>query len=315
MEVKNGTAAFTGSDGYITYQSSLQADCEPGNAVFPAIFPQILPVLPDGPVTVIADTDDIATVTSGRSKYLMQVLQASEYPVQDQGIPVTGTVDGDEFRLAARRVLPAVSPGNPVPALSGILIRVLMDGEGETLSMLATDKYVMSYATCPFHPAGGMAPDIIMPGTAAARLLKTTGDLTLSWDRDRITVAAGACSVTSRAIQGTLPARKIPDVAQWIPLDPAVSRMVKRASVTGALAVSITFGPELIIEASGAAGSFAESLPLGYSGEAKFSVSPQMLLDGLAGCSKPETGFTGPRNPLYIRDEGYVFALQPRRGE
>ena len=121
--------------------------------------------------------------------------------------------------------------------------------------------------------------------------------------------------MTSRAIGGHLPARKIPGVEQWIPLDPAVSRMVKRASVTGALAVSITFGPELIIEASGAAGSFAESLPLGYDGEAKFSVSPQMLLDGLSGCSKPETGFTGPRNPVFIRDDGYVFALQPRRGE
>ena len=71
--------------------------------------------------------------------------------MQDQDIPLTGTVDGDEFRLALKRVLPAVSPGNPVPALSGILI----SHGGFQVELLATDKYVMSYATCPFAPVDG----------------------------------------------------------------------------------------------------------------------------------------------------------------
>ena len=298
-----------GSDGYVTFASVLDGTYDPGQAVFPGIFPQIISLLPGETVTISLE-GTTAEITSGRSKYILQVLPAENYPHQVRDIPPVAEVNGDDFRKALKQVLPASDPNNPVPALTGIQIQAMMH-----LELLATDKYALGWAGIKYEMTendySGSAA--VIPGTVARKLTGTEGNLSIGWDGGLIQFRfSSGSTITARMIDGKFPAWKVPRMDQWAPVSRDVISAVKRASLTGS-AVTLDFGDVLSVESSGQAGTYSEAISIGYNRQTRLTVSPEMLLNGLQGCDHPEIAFTSADKPVYIRDEGFVWALMPRK--
>jgi DNA polymerase III subunit beta len=308
MEAEPAGVTFTGSDGNITFRSGIEYDDggESLTAILPGVFPQVIPALPGEDVTFSFEKGSVL-ITCGRAKFTLPLV-GGDYPVKVPDVPVIGGVSGEDLTRALRRVLPAVGKNSPIPPLTGITLR----HQGLELELRATDRYCMATAVCPFTPFDEHAPDIILPG-AVARKLKLEGDVSLGWDERLIQITSSSGEMTCRSIPGGLPAAKYPEPGDWITLVPEVAEAIRRAALTGVIAVTLTFGKELVIESSSGQGGFAEELPLGYDGHARFTASPQMLLDGLAGCDKPEMSVQGPGKPVYIRDGKFLWALQPRK--
>ena len=298
-----------GSDGLVSFRSTVPGCYAEGRILLPGVFAQVVPGLTGEGVSLSLDGNQM-TVTCGRSKYMLPVLPADQYPVHlPELLPIRGGVDGEELALALKRLLPAVdrTGRTGTPVLSGIQL-----SQGDQLILLATDKYVLSRATCRFSATDVKAPVVILPASVAARLTRLTGDVTLAWGENLIQVAGDSGSVTTRSLAGKFPAWTYPHLENWTRIGPDFLPAVKRAAVTGA--VSLTFGDDLLVESAGETGSFAETVGFGYAGNARFVLGSQMLLDGLAGCTgNAEIGFTEPGKAVYLRDDNFLWACQPRR--
>ena len=300
---------FTGSDGYVSFEAQMPGVYPGGEILLPGLVALVVPALTGEEVSLVIE-GATAVLSAGRSRFTLQTLPADGYPARPADLTPRGGVDAPDFARALRRVLPAVDTTGKTgtPALSGILVRQVHD----RLEFLATDKYCLGLATCPFFPVDETSPEVILPGSIVSKLLKLDGELILEWNENLFRVKTQDAVITTRTLRGAFPKWKHPDVT-WLPI-PDLAPAVKRAAATGST-VTFTFEKNgLLIQSTGEAGSFAEALPFGYDGSLRLVLSPKMLLDGLAGCGEDaEIGFTAPDKPVHLRDDGYLFSLQPRR--
>ena len=300
---------FTGSDGYVSFESIIPGEYGGGEVLLPGLVASVVPALAGEEVSLVANTG-VVTVTAGRSRFVLQTLPATGYPARPADLTPRGGVDAPDFARALRRVLPAVDTAGKtaLPALSGILTRQVHD----RLEFLGTDRYCLGWATCPFFPVDETSPEVIIPGSIIPKLVKLDGELILEWDENLFRVKSQESVITTRALQGKFPAWKYPQ-ATWLYTGPDFASVVKRAAATGGN-ITLTFGDGLLIESTGDAGSFAETIPFGYSENLCLTLGSKMLLDGLAGCGDDaEIGFTEAGKPVHLRDDGYTWSLAPRR--
>ena len=309
LQAGQGGLRFTGSDGYVSFEALLPGEYDEGEILLPGLVALVVPALTGEEVSLVIE-GATAGLAAGASRFTLQTLPADGYPARPADLTPRGGVDAPDFARALRRVLPAVDTAGKTgtPALSGILVRQVHD----RLEFLATDKYCLGWATCPFFPVDETSPDVILPGSIVSKLLKLDGELILEWNENLFRVKTQDAVITTRTLHGAFPKWKHPNVT-WLPI-PDLAPAVKRAAAAGST-VTLTFlGAFLLIESAGEAGSFAETLPFGYSESLRLTLSSKMLLDGLAGCGEDaEIGFTAPDKPVHLRSDTYIWSLQPRR--
>lgn len=302
---------LTGSDGYVSFVSVIPGVYDGGEILLPGLIASVVPALAGEEVSLVLE-GATAVITAGASRFTVQTLPAGDYPVRHADLPARGGVDAPDLVRALRRVLPAADTAGKtaLPALSGILTRQVHD----RLEFLATDRFCLGWASCPFFPVDEISPEVIIPGSIVPKLLKLDGELVLEWDENQFRVKTQDAVITTRTLHGKFPGWKQPQ-ATWLSTGPYFAPAVKRAAAAGGSAITLTFlGSYLLIESNGEAGSFAETIPFGYDENLRLALSPKMLLDGLAGCGEDaEIGFTEPGKPVHLRDDGYTWSLQPRR--
>ena len=301
-----------GSDGYISFESLVPGVYPTGGALLPPVVVAVVPMLGGEEISIILE-DATAVISEGRSKFTLRTLPVDDYPASGHhaDLPPRGGIDAPDLIRALRRVLPAVDTAGKtaLPALSGILARQVHD----RLEFLGTDKYCLGWASCPFFPVDETSPDVIIPGSIIPKLFRLDGELILEWTEHSFRIKSQDAVITTRALQGVFPKWRYPQ-ATWVHTGPDFAPAIKRAAAAGGSAITLTFGDGLLIEGAGEAGSFAESIPFGYNESLRLALSPKMLLDGLAGCGDgAEIGFTEPNRPVHLRDDGYLWSLQPRR--
>jgi DNA polymerase III subunit beta len=168
---------------------------EDGTALVPGrLLAEITRSLPALDVEVATDADMVA-VTCGSAEFELVSLPVAEYPVLPDPPPVAGTVDGGVLALAAAQVVPAASRDDTLPMLTA----VCLDVRGETLTLVATDRYRMAVKDVPWEPA--------VPGLRAAAMVpaRTLADVARSMAAGvPVTVAfeAGQSSADAAAGQG-----------------------------------------------------------------------------------------------------------------
>ena len=300
---------FTGSDGYVSFESLVPGEYDEGEILLPALTALVVPALAGEEVSLVIE-GATAVITAGKSRFVLQTLPAAGYPARPADLTPRGGVDAPDLARALRRVLPAVDTAGKtaLPALSGILTRQVHD----RLEFLGTDKYCLGWATCPFFPVDETSPEVIIPGSIIPKLAKLDGELILEWDEHLFRVKSQESVITTRALQGKFPKWKYPQ-ATWLYTGPDFAAVIKRAAATGGN-ITLTFGDGLMIQSTGEAGSFAEALPFEYPGTLRLVLGSKMLLDGLYGCGDDaEIGFTTPDKAVHLRDDGYLWSLQPRR--
>lgn len=308
---------LTASDGQVVMNHIAEAEVtEEAAWVFPRVFAEIVKLLPAADVRIQAG-NFTGTIACGKARFTFPVQPGKDYPFPSLSLPVIGEVDGPEFRMALRKVLPALDANNATTAMTAIQMIVSPVGD---IQLVAADHYMIAVADCDMDLADCDFGDqkVLIPGKVAEKFARTDGvRLAICLDGNRIQVRSGGLSITSALLDEKFPAweKAMGGEGEWTPLPEDLREAVKRAALTlgEKEAVMLDFDQiALTVKADGAKGGFMEALPWDYDGgPVSVQVGHQLLSQALGWCDQV---CVREGKPLLLRGRSVRYLVQARRG-
>jgi DNA polymerase-3 subunit beta len=93
-------------------------------------------------------------IVCGSARFTLQLLPVAEYPDLPAMPASTGTLTPDVFAQAVSQVVVAAGRDELLPVFTGVRLEI----DGDTLSLLATDRYRMALKELPWSPTSSTAP-------------------------------------------------------------------------------------------------------------------------------------------------------------
>ena len=122
--------------------------------------------LPAKPVQ-IASEGGKAVLTCGSATFTLLTMPDDEYPALPEMPPSAGSVGSDAFASAVSQSATAAGRDDTLPALTGVRIEI----EGDTLTLISTDRYRLAVRELRWTPA---RPDLSAAVLVPARALAET---------------------------------------------------------------------------------------------------------------------------------------------
>ena len=190
--------------------------------------------LPNKPVEFSSDGAR-AELVCGSARFVLQTLPIEDYPNLPEMPAATGSVPSADFAKAVSQVVVAASRDELIPVFTGVRVEI----EGDTLSLLATDRYRMALKELTWNPestqASGAAlvPAKVLNETAKSM---TTGEaVTMSLSSSSVgdgligfngTGTGGTRQITTRLLDG-----EFPKVRHLMNVSPTVSVRANTADI------------------------------------------------------------------------------------
>ena len=133
--------------------------------------------LPDRPIDVATDGNKVQ-VTCGSSRFSLLMMPVDDYPTLPSSPEPSGTIDGDVFTQAVAQVSIAADRGDTLPILTGVRVEI----EGDTMTLLATDRYRLAMRELTWNPTATDASHVAL---IPARTLSDTATLARRQRLDR----------------------------------------------------------------------------------------------------------------------------------
>jgi DNA polymerase-3 subunit beta len=293
--------------------------------------------LPAKPVEVVLDGARV-TLTCGSARFSLQTMPVDDYPTLPDMPAATGTVSSDAFAQAVSQAVTAAGRDDMLPVLTGVRIEI----EGETISLLATDRFRLSHRELSWSPntpdesAAALVPAKVLADTAKS--LTAGSEITIalspSGSGDGIigfegAVGGGIRRTTTRLLDG-----EFPKVRSLFPLEHQTTAIVDKAALIESVkrvalvaerntAVQLAFSDGVLTldAGSGDEAQASESVQADITGEdITTGFNPTFLLDGLTAIDEPvvELAFTQSSKPVVISGKGedgsgFRYLLMPRR--
>lgn len=292
--------------------------------------------LPGKPVDVATDGSRVS-LTCGASRFTLLTMPVDEYPTLPSMPDGTGAVAGDVFTEAVAQVTVAASRDETLPILTGVRLEI----EGETLTLLATDRYRLAMRTLPWRPSSPSASAVALVRartlSEVSKALGAAGDVTLALSTggstELIGFEAGGRRTTSLLVDGEYPKVRSLFPAEsptYAVLDAhalieAVRRVALVAERNTPVRLTFTDGSVTLEAGQGEDAQASEAVECTLTGEElSIAFNPQFLLDGLGALSAPfaRLSFTQPQKPAVITgqaelegddDPVYRYLLMPVR--
>jgi DNA polymerase-3 subunit beta len=314
------------------------ADEEGSALVSGRLLAEITRSLPARPVEIVADAGR-AVLTCGSATFTLLTMPEEEYPALPEMPPAAGSVGSDAFATAVTQAVAAAGRDDTLPALTGVRIEI----DGETLTLISTDRYRLAVRELRWNPA---RPDqsaaVLVPARAladTARALTSGAEVSIALGLPgdgqggdgMIGFEGSGRRTTSRLLSGEFPpVRKLLpttiSAAAELPLS-VLSEAVRRVALVAerGSAVRLAFTPgQLLLEAgTGDEAQAQEVLEAGYEGaDLSIAFNPQYLLDGLSAIESDTVriAFTEPGKPALVTGkpgpDGYAdfrYVLMPIR--
>jgi len=224
---------FTGTDLEVEMSAGVEAqDVQPGEVTIPArkLF-DICRALPDGSKVQFKLSGDRVTVNSGRSRFTLATLAATEFPVIDN-IELVEKVSLPEATLKDLMDRTAFAMANQ--DVRYYLNGLLLDLRDQSLRCVATDGHRLALAETELDGARSAARQIIIPRKGVLELqgLFESGDgnVDLEFGRNHLRVRRNEVVFTSKLIDG-----RFPDYEAVIPLGADKEVQLGREVLRGAL--------------------------------------------------------------------------------
>ena len=194
--------------------------------------------LPNKPVELTSDATKVELVC-GSARFTLQTLPVSDYPALPTMPESTGTIVSEDFAKAVSQVVVAAGRDELLPVFTGVRMEI----DGETLSLLATDRYRMALKELPWNPrstsseGAALVPARVLAETA--RSMTSGTDITLSLSSAATgdgligfegTGAAGVREITTRLLDG-----EFPKVRHLMNVQPTVTVRANTAEVEAAV--------------------------------------------------------------------------------
>ena len=334
----SGVVHLSSFDYEVSARSEIAADVsEPGTVLVSGrLLAEISRALPAKPVDVVLEGTKV-TVTCGASRFSLLTMPVEDYPALPAMPAVVGTIPGDQLTEAVAQVTVAASRDDTLPLLTGVRMEI----EGETITLLATDRYRLALRTLTWHPAN---PDHSSVALVRARTLsdaakslggsdQVTVALSTGAGVDLIGFEAGGRHTTSLLVDGDYPAvrRLFPDetpihaVVSTQALTEAARRVSLVAERNTPIRLAFSEGQVVLDAGQGDDAQASEALEAALVGEEiTVAFNPQFLLDGLGALSTEfvRMSFTHPNKPVEFTgqstldgddDQSYRYLLVPIR--
>lgn len=336
---EGGTVTLSAFDYEVSARITVAADVEEAGTVLVLgrLLADISRNLPAKPVDVVTEGSKVQ-VTCGSSRFSLLQMPADEYPTLPTSPEGTGTIDGSVFTQAVSQVSIAADRGDSLPILTGVRVEV----DGETMTLLATDRYRLAMRELTWSPGTPDASHVaLIPArtlSETARSLGAVGSIDIALGSAAggdglVGFEAGQRRTTSRLLDGEYPkvAKIFPTTSETetviatAELVEAVKRVALVAERTTPVRLRFSEGQLAIEAGTGEDAQASEALEASVSGpDITVAFNPGYLLDGLGalGTEWTRMSFTGPLKAAMITgqtsqdgelDTTYRYVLQPVR--
>ncbi|SFA81296.1 DNA polymerase-3 subunit beta [Amycolatopsis marina] len=294
----------------------------------------ITKALPAQPVEISVDGSR-ASITCGSARFSLPTMPVEDYPQLPAQPALAGELAGEAFGQAVTQVAVAAGKDDTLPMLTGMRLEIA----GDTLTLVATDRFRLAMREVTWQPAEGLADAaVLVPARTLAEAAKSLG---ASGATVKLALASGegllGLSGSGRYATTRLLDAEFPPYRQLLPAQhtsravlevSALAESIKRVSLVAerGTQVRLEFAEgSLRLSAGGDdEGSAEEELPVEYEGEpVTIAFNPGYLVDGLGALhtDRAELTFTTPNRPALIKpaDEqgqvvpGYLYLLMPVR--
>ena len=290
------------------YETSAQINVsaevvEPGEALVSGrLLADIARSLPGKPVELTSDESRMELVC-GSARFTLQTLPVADYPNLPEMPAATGTLVSDDFAKAVGQVVVAAGRDELLPVFTGVRVEI----EGETLSLLATDRYRMALKELTWRPADSQASGAaLVPAKVLSETAKSMGagdNITMSLSNasagDGLIGFEGEGSGGTRQITTRLLDGEFPKVRHLMNVQAALSVRVNTAELISsvkrvALVAERNTPLRMII------GDGQVALEAATGDQAQASEAIEAVVENHAGGESPITaaGF----NPHYLQD-------------
>ena len=233
LSAREGRLTVTGTDMEVELISSVSADVsQDGEITVPARkILDIIKALPDGSNITFSVSDEKATLSTGRSRFTLATLPASEFPATDQ-VETLENIAVAEATL--KKMMEKTSFAMANQDVRYYLNGLLFDFSGSQLRAIATDGHRL--AICDLESSINIAGDrqLIVPRKGVmelSRMLSGDADeVTLAIGRNHIRLVKGNTTFTSKLIDG-----RFPDYKAVVPVGADKQMLVDKATFIQAL--------------------------------------------------------------------------------
>ena len=285
--------------------------------------------LPGRPVQISSEGGR-AVLTCGSATFNLLTMPEEEYPALPEMPPAAGTVGSDAFATAVSQTAVAAGRDDTLPSLTGVRIEI----EGETLTLISTDRYRLAVRELRWTPARpDLSAAVLVPAKAltdTARSLTTAAEVSiaLALPGDEAAPAtpglsqaaggdgmigfeAGGRRTTTRLLSGEFPRYRtlLPSAVNATAevstsmLAEAVRRVALVAERNTAVKLSFTSGQVTLEAGTGDEAQADEVMEASFEGEdMTIAFNPTYLLDGLTAMDSDTTriAFTEPGKPALL---------------
>ena len=334
-----GTITLSAFDYEVSAKVTVAADVDEGGTVLVTgrLLAEISRALPSRPVDVTTEGNKV-TVTCGTSRFSLLMMQADDYPTLPASPHPSGTIAGDVFTQAVHQVAIAADRGDTLPILTGVRVEI----NGDTMTLLATDRYRLAMRELHWNPATSDASQVILvPGRQlldTAKSLGAAGSIDLAFGDSAggdglVGFESGQRRSTTRLLDG-----EYPKVSSIFPTSSDTEAVIKTAELVEAVKrvalvaerntpVRLRFeeGQVTIEAGTGDDAQASEAVESTMTGPGlEIAFNPQFLLDGLGavGTTHSRISFTQPSRPAVLTgqedadgeaDTSYRYVLMPVR--
>lgn len=334
--------ALTGSDSDISIESFIPKTEEdevivnieqPGSIVLQAkFFSEIVKKLPTDQVEIHVENHLQTVITSGKSQFNLNGIDADEYPhlpqIEEDNV---FSIPTDLLKAMVRQTVFAVSTSETRPILTGVNWQI----EGSALTCIATDSHRLALRKATIETASEASYNVVIPGKSLSELSKILDDhndtIQIVITENQVLFKAKNLLFFSRLLEGNYPdtSRLIPNESKTdvVVTTKAFLQAIDRASLLAREGknnvVKLSTVDNQVIEISSNSpeiGKVIEELPsISKEGEdLKISFSAKFMMDALKTLEGTEIkiSFTGAMRPFIItplNDDSILQLILPVR--
>jgi DNA polymerase-3 subunit beta len=333
IEVNNDKVVLLATDMDILVTSTFESDMKrSGSTTVPSqMFFDIVRKIPDGSNIMISqESPSILQIKSGKSKYNLPCIDASEFPNLSEGeLGEEMEIESDKLARMIDKTRFAISNDETRYYLNGLFLQVMQKDSGFELRTVATDGHRLGLSFLAVDnlktPFG-----VILPKKSVAeirRILDGNKTVKLSVSRVKIKIATENTTIVSKLIDG-----EFPDYDKVLPKNNTQIAVINRRNFFDCVDRVSTVANDkhrsikvilengkMNLQVSTNDGSFAyEEMDVNYSGEKiETGFNSRYLLDIIGQIDKEELlmRFKDGNSPAIIeaKDMNSVFVIMPVR--
>ena len=336
-----GGILFTAADGNLTLRAtdmemgialrvgSAQIERD-GTVLLPGrLLVDIARSLPPGDVSLEqrAEQRDVE-LTAGDARFHLKTLPAEDFPRLPEVEGEAATLPAAPLAETIERVARAASRDEVRPILTGVLVQA----EGDQLTMVATDSYRLSVKHTKLETPLTQTLDANVPARALRELARlVAGDapenVEIDVSRNQAIFRIDGVALSSRLIEGQFPSWKqlIPESFEHevrLPREDLLEvarRISQLAQRNAPLRFAFSEGELKVAAETPDIGDAAESLPAPFNGEPlEIAFNPQYLIEGIESVHGDEiaVNISSPLRPGLLRPVGtddFSYLVMPIR--